>query len=146
MSEVCDGWEAAAHAEQEADGRHQGRYEGATEEGTQPHRRGSLVADAVSVGAATVAAGGTPGEAGVDAQRKAREGGASEADAQKAAGLAAGAAVVAAGGTPEEAAKAADTHANMSKTCTCVHTLHATSALWRCLGLFGAISTQLGSP
>ena len=56
MSEVCDGWEAAAHAEQEADGRHQGRYEGATEEGTQPHRRGSLVADAVSVGAATVAA------------------------------------------------------------------------------------------
>ena len=59
----------AANAERDADARHRGKYEseggGAT---SKPRRRGSLVEDAASVGAATVASGGTPGEAAQEAE------------------------------------------------------------------------------
>ena len=47
---------------------------------------GSLANDAASVGARTAASGGTPAEAGEEARRRALRGGASEADAAKAAG------------------------------------------------------------
>ena len=73
---------AAVAARQEADSRHRGHYEGVDESARKPaggRRRGSLVQDATSVGAATAASGGTPREAGETARRQALRGGASEA-------------------------------------------------------------------
>ena len=70
-------------------------------------RRGSVSGDASSVGMQVAASGGTPAQAGEEARRIALAGGASEVDAEKAAGLAAGAAVMASGGSAEEASKAA---------------------------------------
>ena len=77
--------EAAAATKQEADPRHRGHYEGGVENTKKDGgRRGSLVHDAASVGAATAAAGGTPSDAGEEGRRQALRGGASEADAAKA--------------------------------------------------------------
>ena len=67
----------------------------------------SVVVDAAAIGAATVARGGTPAQAAEEAACKAKQGGASEVDAQKASALAACAAVMAAGGSTEEAVMAA---------------------------------------
>ena len=72
-----------------------------------PPQAAALAEDAASIGEVTCEAGGSPQQAALEAQSRARQAGASEAEAQRAAGLAAGAAAVAAGGSVEEGARAA---------------------------------------